>query len=191
MKKLYAMLFTAVLCLSMGMSALAAGSPQGGATALTADGVSATITSVNKELADSVTPAKVAEVVKPASNQKAELLGLVEVSVDPKDRDADGSVTLTFNVNGVKAGENIVVIHYNNDKAEWEVVPTLKVEDGKITAKFTSLSPVGFVRVSASSASAATSPKTGEANAIVLVELLVVVCAATALYAGKRAKVSR
>lgn len=191
MKKLYAMLLTAVLCLSMGMSALAAGSPQGGATASTADGVSATITSVNKELADSVTPAKVAEVVKPASNQEAELLGLVEVSVDPKDRDADGSVTLTFNVNGVKAGENIVVIHYNNDKAEWEVVPTLKVEDGKITAKFTSLSPVGFVRVSASSASAATSPKTGEANAIVLVELLVVVCAATALYAGKRAKVSR
>lgn len=191
MKKLYAILLTAVLCLSMGMSALAAGSPQGGATASTADGKNATITSVKEDLAASVTPAKVADIVKPASNQKAELLGLVEVSVDAGAKDADGSVTLTFNVNGVKAGENIVVIHYNNATGDWEVVPTLKVEDGKITAKFASLSPVGFVRVSAASTSAATSPKTGEANTIILVELLVVVCAATALYAGKRAKVSR
>lgn len=53
-------------------------------------------------------------------------------------------VTITFAVNGVKAGDRVLVFH-KTQSAGWEKL-TGTVEEGAVTVTFTSLSPVGIVR---------------------------------------------
>lgn len=51
-------------------------------------------------------------------------------------------VPVTFNVAGVTASSNILVLHYNG--TNWEAVPAT-VSEGKVTATFNSFSPVAIV----------------------------------------------
>lgn len=67
--------------------------------------------------------------------------------------DYSKGVQVTMNVPGVVAGQSISVLHMKAD-GSWEVLPVNKVENGAVTATFTSFSPVAIV-------SGAGSPKTG------------------------------
>ena len=76
---------------------------------------------------------------------------------------------ITFSFPGITATTKAYVLHYG--KNGWEVVPTT-VADGKVTGKFTSLSPVAIVAekntLNASVLGATRSPRTGDNRVIVI-----------------------
>ena len=113
---------------------------------------------------------KVAEINLPAS---ATVLKVVDVSL-PVDFE---SVTLTFEVSGVKAGQKVTVLHMLPDH-NWEILPGT-AGNGTVTATFTSLSPVAFVV-------GATSPKTGET--LPVFALLAVICLAGTVVCTRKVK---
>lgn len=95
----------------------------------------------------------------------------------------ENPISLTFEVAGIKAGSNILVLHWNG--TAWETIKPESVEDGKITASFTSLSPIAIVELSVESAAGSqTSPSTGEAASVLPV--LAVICMAGAVVCGKK-----
>ena len=174
MKKKIAVLLAALFVLSMGTTVYAAGSTdttctpaptaaevaaQKEATTLAtgvatssavvidgvAQNVSATITSVHPSIVDTAKNAASVLVDKDST-----VLKVVDVKLPVK----FSSATITFNVSGVVAGQNIQVLHQEAN-GQWVVIPGATVGNGTVTATFTSLSPVAFV-------SAATSDKTGE-----------------------------
>lgn len=172
MKKLVSLL-AALVILSNGIVAFAANSSTASdlaknVTATSSTGATVTIEAVSETVKE--------EAVSAAVQNKANsnVLALMEVSVEET-----GSATITFDVAGVKAGANIYVLHYNGTK--WEVIHPDKVEDGKVTATFTSLSPVAIVEIP----TAETLPKTG---ATVVLPVMAVICAAGAVVFGKKAK---
>lgn len=76
---------------------------------------------------------------------------------------------VSFSFPGVTASTKAYVLHYGN--GAWEVVPTTVV-DGKVTGKFTSLSPVAIVveknTLNSSVLGATRSPRTGDNRVIVI-----------------------
>ncbi len=76
---------------------------------------------------------------------------------------------VSFSFPGVTASTKAYVLHYGN--GAWEVVPTTVV-DGKVTGKFTSLSPVAIVveknTLNSSVLGASRSPRTGDNRVIVI-----------------------
>lgn len=68
----------------------------------------------------------------------------------------DWAATVTFTANGVKAGEEVVLLHYNETEKDWEVIEAT-AGDETISATFDDLSPVVFVKVGP-----VASPSTGE-----------------------------
>ncbi len=90
-------------------------------------------------------------------------------------------ITITFITPSVKAGDHIPVLHYSDKKSAWELLQTTSA-DGRVTAKFEALSPVVFVKKSASS-----SPATGESPALMFTAAAALtVAAAGAVLAGKK-----
>ena len=87
------------------------------------------------------------------AGQAVTALASYEVKLDGK-LPAD----ISFNVTGVTASSNIAVLHKKAD-GTWESVPCT-VANGKVTATFTSLSPVVIVELPV--AKTGVSPKTGE-----------------------------
>lgn len=85
--------------------------------------------------------AKVVATVAPNATS-AELVGVAEVTYTGE-IPAEG-VAITLNVAGVKAGDNVKVIHYTS-ATEYEVLDAV-AGDGTVTATFKSLSPVGIVK---------------------------------------------
>ena len=170
MKK-FAAVLAALLVLSCGTTVLAA--PSANASALK-DAVTTKTEGVtlNKVEDKVVTEALEVAVKKEA---KSEVLALVDVKVEKA-----GKTTITFEVAGVKAGDKIYLLHQKADKT-WEVIHPDKVEDGKVTATFTSLSPVAIVKVPAT----ATLPKTG---APVVLPVVALICAAGAVGCAKKVK---
>jgi hypothetical protein len=69
-----------------------------------------------------------------------DVLGAVELTTSD---DISGGVTITFQIAGVKAGDNIVVFH-KTKAGTWERIAPI-VGDGYVTATFSSLSPVAIV----------------------------------------------
>ena len=170
MKK-FAAVLAALLVLSCGTTVLAA--PSANASALK-DAVSTKTEGVTLE-------AVTADVVEDAfevaeeKNAKSEVLALVEVKVAK-----EGKTTITFEVKEVKAGDKIYLLHQKADKT-WEVIHPDKVEAGKVTATFTSLSPVAIVEIPAGE----TLPKTG---APVVLPVIALICAAGAAGCAKKVK---
>jgi LPXTG-motif cell wall-anchored protein len=73
-------------------------------------------------------------------------------------------ITITFNLHNVLAGDSLVILHQKQD-GTWETIIPDKVEDGKVTVSFTSLSPVAFIKLSnATTTSAIKAPKTADTN---------------------------
>lgn len=123
-----------------------------------------------------------------------------------------GSGEATFAVNGVAAGDSIVILHWNG--TEWEKITPSSVADGKVTATFSSFSPVVIVKLAtetglvvdptaipgwgspqgnAAATTTATSetvasPQTGETASIL--PLLAVICMAGVVVCGKKVSVA-
>ena len=96
-------------------------------------------------------------------------------------------ITITFEVAGVKAGENVLVLHKAGDA--WETITPDKVENNSVTATFTSLSPVAIlVNNTSTAATSATSPKTGIDMSMAAVEVMAVAFVGLAVVAGKKSK---
>lgn len=194
MKKFMALLCAGVLACSMNLVVFAAPSPSTSDTAdnevvgnstvdevrvwdeVLVDGV-ATTGKVSVAEASEAKEAEAAAQAK-AISAKASVLEVVEVSFDGSFK----KITIPFNVKNVVAGQNIVVLHQKAD-GTWETITPDKVENGKVTATFTSLSPVAFVAVDGA---AVTSPKTADAYAAAIA-MVAVVSLAGAAVAGKKA----
>lgn len=193
MKKKIAGLLAAVMVLAMGTTVFAAPSAEAGAetekavgsvkteaTAVTPDGKSVTVTVKAVETTSEVAAAN------KAAEGKGTVLGIVDVTATIPE--GAKSVDVTFAVDGVKAGDNIVVLHQKAD-GKWETLPIVKVEDGKVTATFTSFSPVVVVKAKAAASNGtegATSPKTGAP--VSALPVLAMLCAAGVVVFGRKVK---
>ena len=197
MKKKLAVLLATVMVLAMGTTAMAAPSAttatadKTGATetaAALSDGISVTKGSVKIDGADSdvvptlkAVPEKTVESAKEAAKElvsaNANVLKLVDVSLPTNFTKA----TITFDIPGVTAGQKVTVLHQKAD-GTWEVISGSKVEDGKVTATFTSLSPVAFVVEG-------TSDKTG--TTLPVLSLLAIVCLAGVVFCTRKVKFSK
>ena len=199
MKKFIAILSSVLLLFAFSANVMAAVSPSAKASVSSvevtlADGTKQTltkeelasmisITKVDSKVSDQLkTDADLAKIDSSLAGKK--LAQLFEVSV--KDLEFK-SITLTFQVEGVKAGDKVTVIHYVD--GAWELITPDSVKDNQVTATFTSLSPVGIV-VEASSSAGTTekSPKTGVDAGMLTIEAMIVVFAGVALYAGKKSR---
>ena len=93
-----------------------------------------------------------------------ELLHVTEVTAD-REVTAANPLTVDFTVPNVSAGDTIFVLHcYGPKYVDWEVITPNAVGSQFVSATFTSLSPVAFVkatRPSNSSNDGGKSPKTG------------------------------
>ena len=189
MKKRIACLLTALLVLSCATPVLAAPSntatqPKVEATAKAADGTEVAVT-VEQTVADEVKTAATTEATKAAAtvsaDTKATVVAVVEVKLGTTM--PEGGVTLTLAVEGVKAGDNIVLLHQKADQT-WETITPSEVKDGAVVAKFTSLSPVAIVKLE-TPATTETAPKAG---ATLVLPLAALVCAAGATVCGRKVK---
>jgi len=197
MKKKLAVVLAIVMVWAMGITAFAAPSAttvtadKTGATetaSALADGISVSTNSVKINGVDStVVPtlkAVSAETVESAKesakklvSSNATVLKLVDVSLPTSFEKA----TITFDITGVKAGQKVTVLHQKSD-GTWEVISDSKVEDGKVTATFTSLSPVAFVVEG-------TADKTG--TALPVLPLLALACLAGVIFCGTKVKFNK
>lgn len=110
----------------------------------------------------------------------AEILTVVEVSASTAPKDEAGNYVVTMNIEGVKKGDSIAVLHYNGK--EWETIIPSSVEDGKVTFTTPSLSPISVVKLS--TAKVSQSPKTGETVPVAAV--LFIIGLAGAAVCGKK-----
>ncbi len=96
------------------------------------------------------------------------------------------NVTITFELPGIRAGETVYCIHYHDDA--WEVIEPDNVADNQVTVTFDSLSPVGFVveQDSAAASAAGVSPKTGAADTMIYVIVLALAAAAGAGFSCRK-----
>lgn len=109
---------------------------------------------------------------------KAELLNVVDISLPEGDYSA--GVDVKINVEGVKAGDSIVVLHWSAQKGIWENLPVTNVSDGSVTATFTSFSPVAIVRTEEAA-------RTGYEAPVALIAVLLVAAAGAAFCVRRRA----
>lgn len=197
MKKKLAALLAAVMVLATGITAYAAPSVTTATAdtknveksiAVLAEGVTISSDGIKIDGVDkAVTPqiktvssekvAAAKEAAKSLVSEKANLLKMVDVSlpVDFK------SATITFDVSGVKAGQKVAVLHQKAD-GTWEKISDVTVTDGKVTATFTSLSPIAFVVEG-------TSDKTGAAAPVL--SILALICLAGIVICGAKVKTLR
>lgn len=171
-----AMMLTLLLGLTAQASSTTTNTRPSSATSETsqayASGVSATedgvaVTAVSESVRNEA-QAYAVQVVGP----NASVLKIFDVSVDEK----TFPITLTFNVAGVVAGQNVTVLHRGDNG--WEVVPCT-VGNGTVTATFSDLSPVAIV-------TNATSAKT--ADSVSWIAVCAVICLAGAVVFGRKAK---
>ncbi len=221
MKKKLVGLLTALMVLAMGTTAFAAGSSNTSnvtdtnrpssqqqavltANAETAGQVESPTAGIAVAAPEGVYGAQVivaAQVVAAQVDADAQVMTVVEVSGTIP---ADGLVT--FNVPGIQAGDNIAILHLTGNG--WELIPVEAVGNGTITGRFTSFSPVAFVKLpkqltgpvrgttpgafqagqqtGTSTTSAVSSPKTGSAFSVLPV--LAMLCIAGMIVCGKKAK---
>ena len=75
-------------------------------------------------------------------NDASDISAIIEVSSDY----FEDIAVATFDVSSIASeGDKVVILHFNESKQEWEYISVEIVDsDGKITANFTSFSPVAF-----------------------------------------------
>lgn len=106
----------------------------------------------------------------------ADVLSVVEVHADANaPKNADGSITVTFQVPDIAAGDIVFLLHYNG--TAWETINPVAVADGAVAANFTSFSPVAIVKVKVDNA--ATAPQTGAAFPVAGVVAIIALAGAT------------
>ena len=180
-KRLMALACVAVLTLGMSMTTLAANpSVQAGIVtgvegAKDKDGTSAKV--IVEAIHDTHEHDEEKDYISTDANVKKELDKLnVEVKanekiqvMDVKNVEIEGDaslikfpLTITFKVNGIKAGDKVILLHHVSDANGWEKLDTI-TGNGTVTATFNSLSPVAFIKLAD-----ATSPTTGEPVSLML-----------------------
>lgn len=219
MKKKFISVLAALMVLAMGTT-VSAQSPgteqqkvetykQAVSEVKAADGTTVEVKAATTEQVQAAETA--AEQIK--TEQKAEKV-TVKAVVDVNLTLAAGqTATLTFTVPSVKAGADIRVLHWDGSKWESASVSGVTVADGKVTATFSSLSPIAFVEVqqvaaaasetpiyspewyeaqkvantdnSAASNTTVTSPKTGEAA---FLPMMAVICLAGVVVCARKVK---
>ena len=192
MKKIMALLVAGVLTCSVGLTAFAASSPSTPSTNTTVTG-SSTVEGIKvwdkilvdgKEVSSSVSIVEAnAEVVKAAEAEAVTAVGanaVVLKVVDVNFSEGFKTITISFSLKNVKANDKIVALHQKAD-GSWETITPDKVEDGKVTVTFTSLSPVAFVTGDV----AVKSPKTGDMTVPFVAIIAVVALAGSALVSKK------
>lgn len=146
-----------------------------------------------------VTPDVANEAVKAAETQvgkDAQILSVVDLLVDDP---GEGTFTIACAV--VKSGDTVYVLHQKTD-GTWEKITPMSVENGKVTFKMTSYSPIAIVLEKAATsagapaapapaapaapaANAATAPKTADMG--MMVALMSLACLGGAAKFGKKA----
>lgn len=140
------------------------------------------------------------------------VVGSANISI-PEGTDISKGIQLSIGISGIQAGKNYVLLHLTKDSAGnpvWETIKPDSIADGKVTATFTSLSPVVASEVivlvgeeesepwpeprhpenaAAAPAGAATSPKTGET--LPAAGLMALICLAGAAVCAKRVRYNR
>lgn len=179
-KKAVVAVLAFILCMSLCVVAFAAPSPVGGA-------VSAKDANGNPVTVEVSAVANEAQLKSEIDTAKAPgtVAWLQDVTVPGY---TGGAITLTLAVDGVKAGDTVTVIHYVN--GAWEYVKPDSVSDGQVVVTLSSLSPVGVVVKSASagSGSDSTSPKTGDMDWMMILAVVAIAAAGTALLTCKGLK---
>ncbi len=141
------------------------------------DGVESSNAALSVEALPATSEAVTAAAAWAAANNGT-ILQMVDVKLS-----ADFSkVTIPFNLTNVMQGQNIVVLHLKHD-GQWEQIVPDKVENGKVTVTFTSLSPVIFVSLDKIPVKA---PKTGDTSAVPFAAATVVVAGVGAAVATKK-----
>lgn len=182
-KRLMALACVAVLTLGMSMTALASNpSVQAGIVTgvdKVVDKNNATLTSgtvIVEAIDDGHEHDDEKDYISTEANMKKELealnayeAGMKVVDVKNVKIVGDASkvtfpITITFKVNGIKAGDKVILLHYVDDSKGWEKLDTT-TGNGTVTATFNSLSPVAFIKVADA---ATTSPTTGEPVSLML-----------------------
>lgn len=198
MKKRIACLLTALVVLSCATPVLAAPSaettqPKVEATAKAADGTEVAVT-VEQSVVESVKTEAAAEATKAAAavsaDTKATVLAVVEINLLTGTTMPEGGLTLTISAEGIKAGDNVVLLHQKAD-GTWETIVPSEVKDGAVVATFKSLSPVAIVELETPATTAGTdtpaetAPKAG---ASLVLPVAALVCAAGATVCGRKVK---
>ncbi len=170
MKKLYALLLTAVLSVTLVMPTMAAPSPsaeviEAGETVKTTVAGTEMVAPTQEMAEEVVKVTSDATVLTALSvNAAAKLSAVVEVSYSGTI--PAGGVQIPFVVSSAKAGDYVYVLHRQSVAPyQWEVVgQALLSSDLTVTGTFTSFSPVAFMVVDAAdvAASGVKAPKTGE-----------------------------
>lgn len=163
-----------------------------------------TVSNTEKEAAQKAATAVVAD----SANKNVTVIDSCDVKVpeDVKELVNNGyiAVTLTFDVPGVKAGDNIVALVFHDGK--WDPMTTDVNADGSVSVKFTHFSPVAFAKVTEKAATydgwagvpaadkaklmgltqaGTTSPKTGDAGVLGFA-LVAVACGAALVFTKKK-----
>jgi len=97
-----------------------------------------------------------------------------------------GKVEITFDVEGVKAGDSIRILHFVNGK--WEVIEPTSVKDGKVSAIFTSFSPVVFTKLTPEVARLDNASKGVNVAVVVAISLIAVAAIAVVFALGSKKK---
>ena len=202
MKKVYAIILSAALAMTMCLPVLAAPSPsaevKAAAEAIVVDAsVDVDVVVPTTELAN--------EVVRVTSNPEvlaalgiptgADLLSTIEVKGTVP---AGGTLSIPFKVTNASVGDVVYVLH-RMPSGQWEVVGSAVMDANMmVTGVFSSLSPVAFMVVKASDAAAASvtsattaaavAPKTGENSMIIMVEILAAISLAGTVLLARKAR---
>lgn len=124
-----------------------------------------------------------------------QLVDIRNVKIDGDASKVKFPVTVTFDVPGVTASSEAILLHYVEKDNRWEVIHA-KTGDKTIEASFNSLSPVAFVVDTTTATNMdktdKTSPKTGEpAVPMGAIVAVIAVAAGGLFFAVKRGTVSR
>ena len=137
------------------------------------------------------------------------VVGSANITI-PEGTDISKGLQLSIGISGIQAGKNYVLLHLTKDGV-WETIRPDSIADGKVTATFTSLSPVVASEVivlvgddgghdewpeprhpenaAGTPAGAGTSPKTGET--LPAAGLMALICLAGAAVCAKRVRYNR
>ena len=157
MKKKMVALFAAIMVLSMTTPVFAAPSVTAEDIAKPVEAAVAVVNGQKVDLKVEKAETKAVETVYKKVEKKTDsVVAVVEVSLPVGVKMPAGGIEITFDVDCIVAGDKVYLLHGKAD-GTWETINPTKVGDGKVTAKFTSLSPVAIVKTVAQS----TSPQTG------------------------------
>ncbi len=97
-----------------------------------------------------------------------------------------GKAAITFEVPDVKFGDNILILHLGIDG--WEKITPTSVQEGKVTAEFTDLSPIVITKISDEVAKLDTTSKGVNFYVVVAITLIGVAAIAVVFALGSKKK---